>query len=658
LFKKAAVITLLLLSTSFASGEPVNITSDRIEGNVNRTVYASGNVTITFRSVRIKGERASFNRVDNIIKVEGNVTIEEGETLLRCSEIVYDLNRKRAFLKDVDGRLTETDYIKAERIDRLSEKEWIAYNGIYTPCSHRCPDWSVGAKRFRILLGESFEGKWVTFRVKEIPVAASPYISGSLVKRRKSGFLIPRVGYRSDDGFIYRQPFYLVLGRSADATFTYEKRFKGGEGKRVEFRYVTAPYSSGEFRFYHFKRRGEANRWKLRFHQYYWPSDFSYGDVDIEAVSNRQYYKDVDVFDIESKTSKYTKSDATYSKLWKHAILNANVVYLDRLDGSTDYVFQRVPNVNFYLMDIPVPKTPLTFNLDSNLTYFYRRKGYRGARLNFQPGLRYSKSIGKVRNTTTVKYLLTYYNRSLNGTSPSSRSILSLENRSFMNIYYSFGKSLSLSLNPEVAFKFTENENQEGNPNYDVTDRIGKQKSLIPSLTSYIYLKSRQLARISLEGNYNFYNSDNPWEIWKLDVDTNPFKDTFIRETLYYSPHEREVKNINSYVSTVFRGVSFWVNHYYDFTDVLNSNYLRWGFGFPIGRFFRFSFEQRYDIELSHDRERIYRLSVDRGCWSGLITYRWLKNFDNTVDYQVMVNVNLLKIGSYGYKLQGRIGKR
>ena len=44
--------------------------------------------------------------------------------------------------------------------------------------------------------------------------------------------------------------------------------------------------------------------------------------------------------------------------------------------------------------------------------------------------------------------------------------------------------------------------------------------------------------------------------------------------------------------------------------------------------------------------------------WSGDITYRWLKNCDSTIDYQFMININLLKLGSYGYKLQGKLGKK
>jgi LPS-assembly protein len=31
-----------------------------------------------------------------------------------------------------------------------------------------------------------------------------------------------------------------------------------------------------------------------------------------------------------------------------------------------------------------------------------------------------------------------------------------------------------------------------------------------------------------------------------------------------------------------------------------------------------------------------------------------VKNFDNSVDYQLMLTVNLLKLGSYGYTLYGR----
>ncbi|TCK03848.1 LPS-assembly protein LptD [Phorcysia thermohydrogeniphila] len=636
---------LFLFSRALAVEVPVNITADKVFGNVSKRVEARGHVVITYDKVEISGDSAVYDREKGLLIVRGNVVVKEFPASFRCQSIVYDLKTKRAVLEGVSGKISETDYIKADRIERLSEKEWIAYDGEYTPCKHTCPDWSVGAKRFRILLGESFEGRWVAFRVKEIPIFVSPVLSGPIVKKRTTGFLFPRFGYMSEDGFIYRQPFYIVLGRSADLTLTYEKRFRDGDGKSAELRYVLSEKSKGRLYYYRIDRENRRD-WKFTYSHSFYPSELLYGRLNAELVNSREYYKSTTTFDVEEKTRVYTKSDVTLSKLWEHAILNVNAVYLDYLDGSSSTVYQRVPNVNFYLMDIPLPKTPFTFSFDTELTYFYREAGGSSYRLNLEPILKYSRFFGVFKNTMKVSYLISKYQ--LGG----DRSIFKFESKTVTNKYFHLGDTVSVSLNPELSFRFVESENQEVNPFYDGSDRVGKKKEIYSGVTGYFYEDGKEFLRLSISGQYDLYDSEDPWKLWRLDLDLYPLGNLELKETFYYSPEENGLKKSNTYVSVSWGSLSLWANYYSsDLTE--RVRYVRWGTELKIG-VFSLSYRQRYDLELSQDRERSYSLAVNRGCWSGRLTYRWVKNYDNTVDYQVSLLVNLVKLGSYGYKFVGR----
>jgi LPS-assembly protein len=636
---------LLFLSKAVAGGIPVKITADQVFGNINKKVEARGHVVITYDRVEISGDSAVYDREKELLIVRGNVVVKELSAELHCKSIVYDLRTKRAVLEKVSGKISETDYIRADRIERLSEKEWIAYDGEYTPCKHTCPDWSVGAKRFRILLGESFEGRWVAFKVKEIPVLVSPILGGPLVKRRTSGFLLPRLGYISEDGFVYKQPFYIVLGRSADVTLTYEKRLKDGSGKEVELRYVLSKKSKGRFHYYRIDKENRED-WKLSFFHSFYPSELLYGKLNAELVSSREYYKSVTTFDVEEKTRIYTKSDVTFSKLWEHAVLNVNSVYLDYLDGSSSTIYQKVPNINFYLMDIPLLKTPLTFSLDTELTYFYRGAGGSSYRLNLEPSLKYSHFFGTFKNTTKVSYLISKYQ--LGG----SRSIFKFENKAITNKYFRLGDAFSVSLNPELSFRFVESENQEENPFYDNSDRVEKKKEIFSGITGYFYRKGRQLLRLSFNGQYDLYDSKDPWGSWKFDVDLHPLGNLELRETFYYSPDENRLEKSNTYVSASLGSLKIWANYYRsDLTEKVR--YVRGGAELKLG-IFSLSYRQRYDLELSQNREHFYSVAVDRGCWKGRLTYRWVKNYDNTVDYQILFRLDLVKLGSYGYKFTGR----
>ena len=641
--KKLAVL-LTLLFPAVAFGEvPVKISAEKVSGNVETAVRAYGRVVITYRDVVIKGDNALYDREKGILKVWGNVEIEEKPAHLFCKEIVYNLMTKRAVLTDVHGFLSPTDRIRAKEIERLSEKEWIAYDGEYTPCSHACPDWSVSSKKFRILLGESFSGKWVAFRVKEIPILVSPYLSGPIQRKRKSGLLTPRLGYMSKDGFVYRQPVYFVLGRSADLTLTYEKRTINGEGGEGELRYVLGEKNRGDLTYYQLDRKGGKD-WKVNFYHTYNPNDYLYLNTNVNIVSSRSYYINSSDFNVEEQTRLYTKSTVTGSKLWERAILNVNSTYFRYLIGSTNTAYQKVPEVNFYLMDTPIPRTPLTFNFSSDITYFYREAGGSSYRLNALPSLRLTEKIGIVKNSSKLSYLLTSYQTG------GSRHLWEFENTSEVNRFFRFGQ-YSISLNPKISFFYRESKDQSSNPFFDLTDRLKGERTITPEIETFIYSPEGRVARVTLSTGYNLTGN---WNNLSFDADTSPTKWLGIRETFLFSPSEGELQFSNTHVSLNLPHRTFLWSNYYRQNVPERITYLRWGANFPINRFLSFSYQQRYDLKLKEDRERQYSLQIDRGCWTGNISYRWIKNYDNTIDYQILLRINLLRLGSYGYKLTGK----
>ena len=640
--KRLTAAILLILPAAVYGAVPVQITAQKVEGNVEKKITASGRVTVRYQDVVIRGDNATYNRETGILKVWGNVEIEEKPAHLFCREIIYNVKTKRAVLTDVEGYLSPTDRIKAKEIERISEKEWIAYDGEYTPCSHTCPDWSVTSKKFRILLGESFSGKWVTFRVKEIPILVSPYLSGPIQRKRKSGLLTPRLGYMSKDGFVYRQPIYFVLGRSADLTLTYEKRSINGEGGEAEFRYVLGERNRGDLNYYQLDRK-EGKDWKVNFYHTYNPNDYLYLNTNVDIVSSRSYYINSSDFNVEEQTQLYTKSTITGSKLWERAILNVNSTYFRYLTGSTNTAYQKVPEVNFYLMDTRIPRTPLTFNLSSDITYFYREAGGSSYRINAIPSIRLTEKVGVVKNSSKLSYLFTSYQ------SGGSRHIWEFKNTSEVNRFFWF-RNYGISLNPKLSFFYRESENQSSNPFFDLTDRLKGERTITPELETFIYSPEGRVARINLSTGYNLSGN---WNDLSFDADTSPTKWLGIRETFLFSPSEGELRFSNTHISLNLNRASLWGNYYRQNTPE-KITYLRWGTSFPINRYLSFSYQQRYDLKLKEDRERQYSLQIDRGCWTGNISYRWIKNYDNTIDYQILIRINLLRLGSYGYKLTGK----
>ena len=158
-------------------------------------------------------------------------------------------------------------------------------------------------------------------------------------------------------------------------------------------------------------------------------------------------------------------------------------------------------------------------------------------------------------------------------------------------------------------------------------------------------------ARVLMSAEYNLTDS---WENLMFDTDTTPLSWLNLKETLQFNLSEGRLNFSNTRVSLKLPfSITVWSN-YYRQSSPEEITYLRWGTSFPVNRFISFSYQQRYDLQLSEDRERQYSLQVNRGCWTGNISYRWIKNYDSTIDYQILLRINLMRLGSYGYKLTGK----
>src|SRR4029077_9562046 len=87
------------------------------------------------------------------------------------------------------------------------------------------------------------------FRIKNVPVFYLPFMYYPISSSgRQTGFLMPGYGHDTYRGQTFSDAFFLVLGRSMDATLNYEYTSKAGSGYGGEYRYIQAPGSEGNAR--------------------------------------------------------------------------------------------------------------------------------------------------------------------------------------------------------------------------------------------------------------------------------------------------------------------------------------------------------------------------------------------------------------------------
>lgn len=90
-------------------------------------------------------------------------------------------------------------------------------DGWFSACGCDDPPWTISAREARIEPGEGAWASWPVLRAGGVPIAAAP-IAYVPLARRRTGLLLPAVGYDADDGWWAKLPVFFALGPSLDLT--------------------------------------------------------------------------------------------------------------------------------------------------------------------------------------------------------------------------------------------------------------------------------------------------------------------------------------------------------------------------------------------------------------------------------------------------------
>jgi LPS-assembly protein len=150
----------------------------------------------------------------------------------RVENVLYRLNTDRA-------NATLPAWGKASFIERYANQDYLLNQATYTTCPPKDRAWLLSAKSIELNHAESKGvAKNAVLRLHDVPVLYTPYISFPTAKVRKSGFLIPVVGYSNVGGFDLGLPYYWNIAPNYDATITPHLYTRRGVMMGGSFRYL------------------------------------------------------------------------------------------------------------------------------------------------------------------------------------------------------------------------------------------------------------------------------------------------------------------------------------------------------------------------------------------------------------------------------------
>jgi LPS-assembly protein len=650
----------------------MKITADTLSYDQKLDTYnASGKVRIDWKGTTMFADMVSLRHSDNLADADGNVLFVKGNDTLRGEHASLNMETDkgvvtngRLFIKQGNFRLS------GARLEKTGDEDYHVQDGSFTTCDGDVPSWKFSAADLNVTREEYATGRHAFFYIKDVPVLYFPYIAYPVMTERQSGFLLAVPGHSSKKGFYIKIPYYFVISPSQDATVYLDIQTSRGVGVGGNYRYLLPAGGSGDlnaYLIYDTQKDMMRGTFVGRHQQSFSPSLFFRADIDLTL--DRNFYRDYGEVNGEYN-KQYLENTAFLTKHWERFSLTTEMKYTENLYATNNKAtLQQMPTISFSGIKQRVYDTPFYVSIDSGFTNFVRQNGLQGQRVSLFPSLSYYASPGGILDVSAwVGYYQRFYNTYggdiATGYNDSGIPKVGASLSSTLSKVYDVGwgnlKKVNHVMIPEIAYTFTPEQNQDGLPFFDYTDRQVEQNMVFYSITNYLtgkYLigdgpaKYRDLAYLRVSQGYEF--SGTRRDVLTLVDDQRPFTDVRIEAKVnpvehisFYSDSRFNTYRANFSTADIgadvsdSRGNSTGIAYRFA-KDQLS--YLEGKLTVSYVKPFIFRYSTRYSFDQHVFLESNYALEFRQQCWGVTFIYQ-----ERLGDRSFSFNFSLAGLGSLG----------
>ncbi len=685
--RNCIVVGLLLLVCLFVttasardfdqSDSPVSIQADELDFDKATSIYsAQGQVDLQQNQTRLQADQVHYNILTGAADAVGTAVLQDPDGTLSGQSMNVNIKTGVGVAQYAHGFIAAYNFhISGDEISKLGEASYRIKNGTFTTCDGDVPAWKFGASELDVTVGGFARAKHVKFYLYDIPVLYVPYLAYPVSDKRESGFLLPMFGYSAERGAQISLAYYQVMGRNMDATLYLDYFSDMGIGTGLQYRYMFGDDNEGVANIYYVSSNGDSDFSDLddRF-AYRWDHLGTLaGDVrvsaDVEYVSDREYFEDFGEV-AEEYDKDEVESTIALSRRWGNLSLTGQILYTKdlELDADNDTTLQRLPEIQLDYNRTRLGNSPFYFSFDSTSTYFWRREGLKGERVDMRPALSAFFQPGDILEVEPE----VGYRERLYWTSSEGPGFEHAENMDFSTRFsgrvsrvFDLGRTQGLtkvkhSIEPEVTYFYTPNTKQSDLPYFDSTDRIENRNEVEYALVNRFIGRFveesnrptyRELGYLRLSQSHDFWLSRRDREEKEgrdrfSDIRTElilrPTAKWIVDVDLSYDPHRNEFTKFNAETGARYSDdVGF--SAAYRYTED-TSEYLAATIDIDLLKPVYAKYEYRYDLGDKQRLENLISLEYRAQCWSCFISYR-----DRLDDEEIMFTFALSGIGNVGH---------
>ncbi len=624
-----------------AAKGPMEITADRVEHDREKNTYtARGHVEMKDATRTLFADYVFLDNNTQDATAEGNVIFEDEGDRVECERMKLNLETKKGTLEKARIFVKQGNvYITGNEVEKTGESQYKIKKAKFTTCGWDKPEWTFTSDDVDITMEGYAKTKGTTFHILGVPVFYIPRGMFPVKSERQSGFLMPEFALSSSDGTKLKLSYFWAISKDKDATMSAE--YIGNRGINVggQFRYALKEDLKGELEgaIIDDKDYGHT-RYNIKArHEQVFFKDLQF-KANIWHVSDKDYLVNFGK-DVQERSENMIKSTIFVEKPLPKSLLTGELAFFRNLMvKDNDPTFQYYPEIAYFTEFIPVFGGKMYFDLNSNLTNFYREKGDTFTRFGVDPSLRlpYSyKGINTLLSATLYEsaYLV---NRSdtISGKT-KQRQVFRLEgdvNTQFMrsfNPQFSWLESVQSIIKPSIKYNFIPGTSFKDLPQIDDRDKMDNVNTITYSINHYLFDTSgenggsREMSLLEVSQTYGVSGDLEESFIYKgsgsrlSDID---IRFTF-NPTVNFSFAHESVLNVNGEgAKTLRNGFTYKVpDSYYVVVahnynkDLNNDIYVDLGGAYKV---FEGGYQIRYSFMEKEWIDTEYRLRYRPGCWS------------------------------------------
>ena len=658
---KKIIASLIITSSLLYSQEMKNEKFQLISKDINtknNIVIATGDVVVFSPTYYLSANKIIYDKDNETFELFDNVLIIKDNNIQTQSEYAFVNLKTDAFTQNPMFLYENKDKIWMNSNTSTKETEIIQLDStILSSCDCLDPIWSIRASS----ADYNTDDKWINaynprLYIKNVPVFYSPYLGFSADKTRRTGLLIPTLGYSKSEGLYYSQPIFFAPSQNYDFELVPQIRTTRGYGSYLYYRYADSQDSILEMKTGIFK---EQNDYVV---ENSLDSDLHYGfDLDYQKrnlftnnskaqdglYTSINYLNDIEYITLENDDTTTSSDSEVESKI--NYFYNTNDYYaglygryyIDTDADSNAATLQELPQVQFHSYNKESFIDNLVYSLDTKVSNYTRSEGITADVYKISAPISYSKYFldDFMYLTLENEIVLMKYDYDNFGSDDYKDGTL-IQNRSSIAVgsdlikpYDKYLHTVNLNAKYSVPtnlkedgdlYQITTESNSAKETELKAFDIVDEEKNIELSVNQSIYGKNslKQLINHKVSQSILYDDLDNP-KLQDLEnyVKINHDYGSVSGKTVYNIQDEEFVENSASSTFT-YKDASLTLGYYQSketenaTNDREDLESYRISTSYKLSKDYKVSYYENYNLLDNELSKQGVALSIDDDCWN------------------------------------------